>query len=144
MVASNLIFIFGWALVTSAYHFKDGSRQKLMYLPLSSFINPRRACVRVTVIILSVSWCVCYYASCYIPHLFIECWVPLSFLCWSQHIYNLCGFHWKCLVQKFWRHFLITSALLLFNQLSMDKSDSGGFLTVCRTSDSSYDSNDSQ
>ena len=42
----------------------------------AAFINPWHACVRVTVVIL----CVYHHASCYIPRLYVENTVPLSFL----------------------------------------------------------------
>ena len=96
------------------------------------------ACMRITdlmVIIFVCLWvCVCYQASCYIPHLCIESQVPLGFQCWLQHEYwldfvsygNIC---WPPLPSSF------------LDQLSMDKRDSDGFFSrrlVCRNSNSSY------
>ena len=51
-------------------------------------VNPRHACVRVTVVVLYICVYVCYQACYYIPHLFIESPVPLGFLIST---YVLCG-----------------------------------------------------
>ena len=69
------------------------------------------ACARVTVVFLVCLFSVCVYyrASCYI--LFVR-WksgaIRLSVLISTYYV--LCGFHWKCFVQKLWQHLLITSA----------------------------------
>ena len=35
----------------------------------------------------SVCVCVCYQPSCHIPHLYVESWVSLGFLCYFQCMY---------------------------------------------------------
>ena len=58
--------------------------------------------------------------------------------------YELCGFHWKCCIQKFWRYLLTTAAFSLLIELTIDESDSNRFIILlCRSSDSSYNSTDS-
>ena len=83
--------------------------------------------------------CVYYRASCYIPCL----------LCWAQdaigHIVTtsvyahvLCRSCWKCFVQKFWQHFLTTSAFFASWPTFDDKRDGDGFFpsrVECRSSD---------
>ena len=62
------------------------------------------ACARVTVVCV----CVSYHTSCFIPRLYVENTVPLSFLWRSQDI------HCVDFVQRFWRHFLIAFLLSFF------------------------------
>ena len=72
------------------------SSRSIMQLPRSLLPGTERrfnqsltlsTCARVTVVILCVCLSVCCRASCYIPpHLYTESWVPLGFLCCSQHI----------------------------------------------------------
>ena len=58
--------------------------------------------------------------------------------------YELCGFHWKCFIPKFWRYLLTTAAFSLFVELRIDESDSNRFIRLlCRSSDSYYNSTDS-
>ena len=53
-------------------------------------INPWCACTKVMVVFLCVRvcvcLCVCYHASYYIPHLYVEIKVALSFLCHFLHM----------------------------------------------------------
>ena len=45
------------------------------------------ACARITVVVLCVCVCVCYYTNCYIPRLYVEIKVALSFLCHFLHMH---------------------------------------------------------
>ena len=92
-----------------------------------------------------VSGCVCYHASYYIPHLYVENKVPLSFLCHFLHMYcvdfiknalfrSSCNICWPPLPS------------LLLDRLSMDKRGSDGFVSrwlAYRSSNKSYNSTDS-
>ena len=103
------------------------------------------ACTRVTVVILSVYLCVCYWASCYIPpYLYVESRVQLGFLCCSQRIV------WILLENALFKSFgeICWPPLpsLLIDEFSMDKRDSDSFFSrrlACRTNDRSYSSTDS-
>ena len=76
-------------------------------------INPRRmregygsrsVWVRVSVTTL---------AATYLHVLYVENKVPfIGFLSYIDTMYALCGFRWKCFVQKFWRHFLTTTVVM--------------------------------
>ena len=114
------------------------------YLTLSTCVigvaNLRWSVVCVCVYLVCVS--VCYHTSWYIPCLYIVNKVPSGSL-WR---FQDCSFHWKRFVQKFWHHLLTTSSFLASWWAPVDTRDSDGFLSrkpVCRSSDSSYDSNHS-
>ena len=83
------------------------------YVSRAVFINPRRMhegySSRSVCEWVSLSVCVCFRASCYIP-VFIRWKQGAIRLFVVDTIYALFEFRWKCFVQKFWRHFLTTTA----------------------------------
>ena len=102
------------------------------------------ACARVTVVVLWVCVCVCYRASCYIPRLYVESWVPLGFLCCSQRMY--CVDFLKALFRSSGEIYWSPLPSLLLDEVSMDKRDSDGLFSwrlAYRTNDGSYNSTDS-
>ena len=104
---------------------------RLLYLTLG-------ACANVTVVIL----CVCV---CLLPSLYVESWVPLGFLCCSQHMYCV-DFVENTLFNSSGEICWSPLPSSLLDELSMDKRDSDGFFSrrlACRTNDRSYNSTDS-
>jgi hypothetical protein len=113
-------------------------RQRLL-LYFLVLINPRRACAkRVTVVL-----CVCYCSNC---HLYVENKVPLGFSWQCQRMYCV----------DFVEHALFKSSgdicwsppFSPLDDLSVDETDSDQFISrlivqVRRSSDSSYNSNES-
>ena len=88
---------------------------------------------------------VCYWASCYIPRLYVESWVPLGFLCCSQHMHCV-DFIENALFKSSGEICWSPLPSSLLDELSMDKRDSNGFFSrrlACRTNDRSYNSTDS-
>ena len=114
--------------VRSKIFFLENARSGPFSQIRSQLLLTLGACARVMVIVC-VCVCVCYCTSGYIPPLYVENKVPLGFL-WRLPRYALCGFRWRCFVQKFWRHLLTTSAPSLLDKLSMDKRDSDGFFPL--------------
>ena len=96
------------------------------------------------------SFCVCvcvsvclYHTNCYIPHLYVEIKVALSFLCHFLHMYCV-DFIENTLFRSYGDICWPPLPSLLFDRLSMNKTDSVGLFSrwlVCRFSDRSYNSN---
>ena len=88
--------------------------------------------------------CVCYHASCYIPHLYTENKVPLSFLCHFLLMYCV-GFAENALFRSSGDICWSLLPFSLLDRISLDKIVSDGFFSrwlvpTCRSSDRSYNS----
>ena len=97
--------------------------------------------MKVKVVIL----CVCYRASCSIPCLYVENWVPIGFLCHSQHMYCV-DFVENALFKSSGKICWSPLPYSLLDELSTEKRDNDGFLSrrlACRTSNGSYNLIDS-
>ena len=90
----------------------------------AAFINPWRACVRVTVVIL----CVYHHASCYIPRLYVENTVPLSFLHCFLLVYCV-YFTEKALFGSSGDICWSPLPFSILDRISMDKIVSNGFFS---------------
>ena len=104
-------------------------------------VNPRCMCESYGNRSIGVCVSVCYRASCYISHVYIENWVPLGFSCCSQCMYCV-DFIDKSYGEICWSP--LPSSLL--DKLFMDKRDSNGFFSrrlTCRTSNMFNHSTDS-
>ena len=88
--------------------------------------------------------CVCYYASCYIPCLYVENMVLLGFSWHFQHMHCV-DFVEVTLFKSSDDIFQPPPPSSLLDKLLVDSRDSDGFFSrklVCRSSDSSYNSID--
>ena len=74
------------------------------------FINPRHMRRGVMVIVLSVCVCVCLLGRNLLAAYRIFTSTIGFFMVFSRFL--LCGFRWKCFVQEFWCHLLVTTAFL--------------------------------
>ena len=82
----------------------------------------------------------CYHTSCYIPCLYVEIKIPLSFLCHFLHMHCV-DFVENALFKSYGNICWPPLPSSLLDRLSIDKMDSNGFFSrwlVCRTSDMSY------